>query len=71
MKFYTQQHDFYYGIDLHARTMYLCILGVWCSNAHNNAVIQNPNQSQRTLDDDAMLTFMRCRKTMRRVKSAY
>lgn len=26
MKFYTQQHDFYCGIDLHARTMYLCIL---------------------------------------------
>lgn len=26
MKFYTQQHDFYCGIDLHARSMYLCIL---------------------------------------------
>ena len=26
MKFYTEQHDFYCGIDLHARTMYLCIL---------------------------------------------
>jgi transposase len=26
MKFYTQQHDFYCGIDLHARTMYLCVL---------------------------------------------
>ena len=26
MKFYTQQHSFYCGIDLHARTMYLCIL---------------------------------------------
>jgi transposase len=26
MKFYTQQHKFYCGIDLHARTMYLCIL---------------------------------------------
>lgn len=26
MKFYTQQHEFYCGIDLHARTMYLCIL---------------------------------------------
>jgi len=26
MKFYTQQHRFYCGIDLHARTMYLCIL---------------------------------------------
>ena len=26
MKFYTQQHRFYCGIDLHARSMYLCIL---------------------------------------------
>lgn len=26
MRFYTQQHDFYCGVDLHARSMYLCIL---------------------------------------------
>jgi transposase len=26
MRFYTQPHDFYCGIDLHARSMYLCIL---------------------------------------------
>jgi transposase len=26
MRFYTQAHKFYCGIDLHARTMYLCIL---------------------------------------------
>ncbi|MCP3849363.1 MAG: IS110 family transposase [Gammaproteobacteria bacterium] len=26
MKFYTKQHDFYCGIDLHARCLYLCIL---------------------------------------------
>ena len=26
MRFYTQQHRFYCGVDLHARTMYLCIL---------------------------------------------
>jgi hypothetical protein len=26
MRFYTQQHQCYCGIDLHARTMYLCIL---------------------------------------------
>jgi len=26
MRFYTQQHKFYCGIDLHARTMYLCVL---------------------------------------------
>jgi hypothetical protein len=26
MRFYTGQHRFYCGVDLHARTMYLCIL---------------------------------------------
>ncbi len=26
MRFYTQQHKHYCGIDLHARTMYLCVL---------------------------------------------
>ena len=26
MRFYTQQHQHYCGIDLHARTMYLCVL---------------------------------------------
>jgi transposase len=26
MRFYTEQHQFYCGIDLHARTMYVCIL---------------------------------------------
>jgi hypothetical protein len=26
MRFYTQQHPLYCGIDLHARTIYLCIL---------------------------------------------
>jgi hypothetical protein len=26
MRFYTKLHRFYCGIDLHARSMYLCIL---------------------------------------------
>ena len=26
MRFYTKQHRYYCGIDLHARSMYLCIL---------------------------------------------
>ena len=26
MRFYTKQHLYYCGIDLHARSMYLCIL---------------------------------------------
>ena len=26
MRFYTTQHQFYCGIDLHAKKMYLCVL---------------------------------------------
>ncbi len=26
MRFYTKQHNYYCGIDLHTRVMYLCIL---------------------------------------------
>ena len=26
MRFYTQQHRFYCGVDLHARTMHVCVL---------------------------------------------
>jgi len=26
MRFYRKEHGFYCGVDLHARTMYLCIL---------------------------------------------
>jgi hypothetical protein len=26
MRFYTQAHTYYCGIDLHARWMYLCVL---------------------------------------------
>lgn len=26
MRFYTQQHRYYCGIDLHARRMYICVL---------------------------------------------
>jgi len=26
MRFYTQQHKYYCGVDLHARSIYVCIL---------------------------------------------
>src|SRR5262249_27985749 len=37
MRFYTKQHRFYCGIDLHARSMHLCIL------AHDNQVVFDKN----------------------------
>jgi hypothetical protein len=35
MRFYTGQHQHYCGIDLHARTLYLCIL-----DAEGNVLLQ-------------------------------
>lgn len=37
MKFYTKQHNFYCGIDLHARCLYLCILN------HNGEIVLHKN----------------------------
>jgi transposase len=41
MRFYTQQHRFYCGIDLHARTMHLCILD------HAGTVVFDRNLASR------------------------
>jgi transposase len=39
MRFYQQQHRFYCGVDLHARTMYLCIVdGAGAILLHKNLV---------------------------------
>jgi transposase len=37
MRFYTKQHQFYCGIDLHARSMYVCIVD------HNGAILVHRN----------------------------
>jgi transposase len=37
MRFYNQQHRFYCGIDLHARTMHVCIL------SHDGAIVFDKN----------------------------
>jgi hypothetical protein len=29
MRFYTKPHQWYCGIDLHARTVYICIWCLW------------------------------------------
>ena len=45
MRFYNQQHQFYCGVDLHARTMYLCVLdaaGGW--NAINFLGVEGTNR---------------------------
>jgi hypothetical protein len=37
MRFYTKQHRYYCGIDLHARTMYVCVLD------HNGEIVLHRN----------------------------
>jgi Transposase len=37
MRFYTQQHPFYCGIDLHARRMYVCIVN------HDGEIVLHKN----------------------------
>ena len=39
MRFYTQQHQFYCGIDLHARSMYVCILN------HEGEILRHRNMA--------------------------
>jgi len=36
MRFYAKQHNYYCGIDLHARTMYGCILDSKAQHAFRN-----------------------------------
>src|SRR5262245_38594273 len=45
MRFYTQQHRFYSGVDLHARTISLCVLDASGAVAHRStiAVTRAPN----------------------------
>ena len=37
MRFYTKQHQFYCGIDLHARSMYVCVL------SHDGEIVLHRN----------------------------
>jgi hypothetical protein len=41
MRFYTGQHRFYCGVDLHARTMHICVLD------HDGHVVYNKNLACR------------------------
>ena len=41
MRFYTQHHGYYCGIDLHARTMYVCIMD------HARAVLRKMGQTRK------------------------
>ena len=47
MRFYTQQHEYYCGIDLHTKTMYLCILDQYSEIfLHHNTTVDVANLKQ-------------------------
>ena len=50
MRFYTRQHQFYCGIDLHARTMYLCILNQAGDTLLHKNINTKAEQLLRTID---------------------
>ena len=45
MRFYTQQHGYYCGIDLHARAMYVCILGCAGNVVFHKNMAANPEEA--------------------------
>jgi transposase len=50
MRFYTEQHGHYCGIDLHKRTMYLCVLDATGEVVLERNVKSRPEQLLRTLE---------------------
>ena len=44
MRFYTQQHQHYCGVDLHARTMYLCIMDQASEILLHRNMVANPEE---------------------------
>ena len=49
MRFYTQQHQHYCGIDLHARSMYVCILNQAGETLTHRKLPCKPDELLRTL----------------------
>lgn len=50
MRFYTEQHEHYCGIDLHKRTMYLCVVDATGEGVLERNVKSRPEQLLRALD---------------------
>ncbi len=49
MKFYTKQHKFYCGIDLHAKSMYLCIINQEGAIVLHKNIKTNPETFLKTI----------------------
>ena len=47
MKFYTTQHPYYCGIDLHARSLYVCILDANGANGYQASYVDHFNNKDK------------------------
>ena len=43
MRFYKEQHTYYCGVDLHTKTMYLCILDSQGNTVLSRNILANPS----------------------------
>jgi hypothetical protein len=53
MRFYTQIHQYVCGIDLHTKTMYLCILN---ESGDNRLSCQHSSSTQALFESDLTLS---------------
>jgi hypothetical protein len=50
MRFYTEQHQFYCGIDLHTRIMFLCVLNQAGKICFEKNINSNPDDFLSAID---------------------
>ena len=62
MRFYNQPHRFYGGVDLHARTMYLCILDQAGQVVYDRNLPANPDAFLRAVAPfrDGLVVAVEC-----------
>ena len=59
MRFCTQAHQFYCGIDLHARTMYLCILDPQGEVQLHRNLTTTPEAFLKAVSPSATISWLR------------
>ena len=71
MRFYTQQHKYYCGIDLHARTMYLCVLDQGGEILLHHSIPCDPDVFVRTIAPyrDDLVVAVECMARARHCRS--
>ena len=57
MRFYKEQHQFYTGIDLHARTMYVCVMDNTGSIVYHKNMPSTPEALQHVISLYGKLLF--------------